>query len=134
MTHLQSIPALKKLLRSVFRKKRSKGLGLLGAIALKDKKAIDKVLPEIKRIARRDINYQVRLDAVAIIRKLIEKNKKLLKAVELLGEILRKDRNLLVYREASRALEGQRQQRLTRHLDTSYQPISLGQFLLWFLL
>ncbi|MHA1156844.1 MAG: hypothetical protein ACTSQK_12120, partial [Candidatus Heimdallarchaeota archaeon] len=99
-----AIPGLKKLLKSFRRKNRSKGLELLGEIALNDKGVINKVLPIIKPIARNDINYQVRLDAVAIIRKLVKKNKNLPNAIKLLGEVLRKDQNQLVVQEASQAL------------------------------
>ncbi|MBD3192624.1 MAG: hypothetical protein GF308_18430 [Candidatus Heimdallarchaeota archaeon] len=99
-----AIPALKKLLKSLKRKKRSKGLNLLGEIALENQETIDKILPILKIRARRDINYRVRIDAVEIIRKLVEKNSKLPKAVELLGEVLRRDRNQFVRRKAKEAL------------------------------
>ncbi len=98
-----AIPALKKLLKSFQRKKRSRGLELLGEIALNDKEVIKKILPIIKPIARYDLSYKVRLDAVSIIGKFVKKNKAL-NAIKLLGKVLRKDQNQLVIREASKAL------------------------------
>lgn len=99
-----AIPALKKLLKAVSKKKRLKGLGLLGEIALMDKKVINEVLLLIKPLVRYDINSQVRLNAISIIKKLALKYSNQQSIVELLGVVLRTERDFLVRRAAGEAL------------------------------
>ncbi|MBN1329743.1 MAG: HEAT repeat domain-containing protein [Candidatus Heimdallarchaeota archaeon] len=99
-----AIPALKKLLKSPIRTNRLKGLGLLGDIAHGDKEVVDEVLHLIKPLVSFDINYQVRLNAISIIKKLAVKFRDKQNIVELLGNVLRTDRNYLVRKEAGKAL------------------------------
>ncbi len=99
-----AIPEVKKLLNSLSRKKKSKAIGMLGEIALNNKDAIPAVLSAIKPLAFYIFNYEVRLDAIASLRKINKKYKKIPELVSLLGEILREDRNPLVYHEISEAL------------------------------
>ncbi|MHA1557101.1 MAG: HEAT repeat domain-containing protein [Candidatus Heimdallarchaeota archaeon] len=99
-----AIPGLKKLLKSLSRKKRAKGIGMLGEIALYDKETVNKILPLLKPLMLYDLNYQVRLDVVEVFRKYVKKYRKSPNVITTLGEILRKDMNALVRKEASEAI------------------------------
>jgi HEAT repeat protein len=99
-----AIPYIKRLLRSIKWKKRSKGVEMLGEIALSDKETIGSILKLIIPITQRDLSYHVRLDAVTIIGKIIIKNKKLADVIEILGEVLRTDKNMQIQRKVSELL------------------------------
>ncbi|NHJ48616.1 MAG: HEAT repeat domain-containing protein [Asgard group archaeon] len=99
-----SIAYIKRLLKSLKWKKRSKAIEILGAIALTDKETITKVLSLILPIATRDLNYHVRLDVVTIVGKLLIKSKKQTHAIEILGEVLRTDRHMQIQKEVSNLL------------------------------
>lgn len=100
-----AIPELAKLLKSPIRKRRLKGLGLLGDIAANDEKTINKIISEIKPVALWDLNFNVRSNAVTALGKILQKNKTNKEAIKLLGEILRKERHPNVRHDVSNELE-----------------------------
>lgn len=86
-----AIPLLAKFLKSPLRKRRSKGIGMLGEIAYNDKELIDKIVHLLRPVALYDLKYETRLDAIVAIKKLIKRKKNSESIIRLLGEVLRKD-------------------------------------------
>ncbi|MFW9922241.1 MAG: HEAT repeat domain-containing protein [Candidatus Thorarchaeota archaeon] len=99
-----AIPYVQKLLNSIIKKKRLKGLGLLTDIALVDRDTADSIVNLIEPIALHALFYSTRLAAVASLKKIISKYKNHQKTIELLGLLLRKERDIFVRHEVSQTI------------------------------